>query len=460
MTRALREDTIAAISTPLGEGAIAVIRISGKHALDCIGPIFKSSQPLDKTTSHRAIHGWIVDYEETVDEVVVTYFAGPHSYTGEDVVEISCHGGYYLPGRILELVCKMGARPALPGEFTQRAFLNGKMDLVQAEAVADLIRSKTEAGRKSAILQLRGELSKRISHLRAQLIEICSLLELELDFSEEDVVFASREDMVQKLEKILEVIQKLLSGFEVGRIYREGIRIVLIGKPNVGKSSVMNCLLEKERVLVTEIPGTTRDTVEDVLDISGVVAMITDTAGIRDTEDPIEKESIKRAQQAFEQADLVLCVLDLSVPLSKEDLDLIQMVKAKQKKTFFIFNKMDLPSQWEKTSLDLPENATIFKISALKKEGILELLNALRSEVHFGAFQKDEVLLTNIRHKNALESAMQKIHHARSSLLNGLSQEFVSVDLRGAMEELAEITGEIVTEEILDHIFSHFCIGK
>ncbi len=460
MTSALREDTISAISTPLGEGAIAVIRVSGKHALDCIRPIFKSSQPVDKKVSHRAVHGWIVDGSETIDEVVLTYFPGPHSYTGEDVVEISCHGGYYVPRRILELVCKMGARPALPGEFTQRAFLNGKMDLIQAEAVADLIRSKTEAGRKSAILQLQGELSKKISRLRAQLIEISSLLELELDFSEEDIVFASREELIRKLDGILEEIQKLISGFELGRIYREGIRIVLIGKPNVGKSSLMNCLLEKERVLVTEIPGTTRDTVEDVLDISGVVAIITDTAGIRDTEDPIEKESVKRAQQALDRADLVLFVLDTSSALSKEDIDLIEMVKEKQKKVIFIFNKMDLPAQWEVSSLNLLENATIFRISALKKEGISELLNALRREVHFGAFQKDEVLLTNVRHKNALESAMMKITQARDTLKGGLSQEFVAVDLRGAMDDLAEITGEIVTEDILEHIFSHFCIGK
>lgn len=460
MTKALREDTISAISTPLGEGAIAVIRVSGKQALDCIRPIFKSSVPLDEKVSHRAIHGWIIDGEEIIDEVVVTYFAGPHSYTGEDVIEISCHGGYYVPAKILELVCRMGARPALPGEFTERAFLNGKMDLIQAEAVADLIRSKTEAGRKSAILQLQGELSKKISSLRSQLIEIGSLLELELDFSEEDIVFTSREDLIQKLDKICEQIQKLLSGFELGRIYREGIRIVLIGKPNVGKSSLMNCLLEKERVLVTEIPGTTRDTVEDILDISGVVAIITDTAGIRDTEDPIEKESVKRAQQALERADLVLFVLDMGSPLSKEDLDLIQMVQEKQKRVFYILNKTDLPAQWDMISLPLPENATIFRISALKKEGISQLIEALRAEVHFGAFQKDEVLLTNIRHKNALESALAKIEKAKNSLMNGLSQEFVTLDLRGAMDDLAEITGEIVTEDILNHIFSHFCIGK
>lgn len=460
MPRTLRDETIVAISTPLGEGAIAVIRISGKDALECIRPIFKSSQPMDEKVSHRAIHGWIVEGEETIDEVVLTYFRSPHSYTGENVVEISCHGGYYVPQRILELVCKMGARPALPGEFTERAFLNKKMDLIQAEAVADLIRSKTEAGRKSAILQLQGELSKKISHLRAQLIEISSLLELELDFSEEDMVFAPREELLQKLDDILQEIQKLLSGFEFGRIYREGIRIVLAGKPNVGKSSLMNCLLEKERVLVTEIPGTTRDTVEDVLDISGVVAIITDTAGVRETEDPIEKESVKRAQQALDRADLVLCVLDTSSSLSREDLDLIQLVKEKQKKAIFVFNKIDLPSQWKKSSLDLPESATIFRISALKREGITELLNALKAEVHFGAFQKDEVLLTNIRHKNALESAMKKLIQAKLSLQNGLSQEFVALDLRGAMDDLAEITGEIVTEDILSHIFSHFCIGK
>lgn len=460
MPRTLRDETIVAISTPLGEGAIAVIRISGKNALECIRPIFKSSQPMNEKVSHRAIHGWIVEGEETIDEVVLTYFRSPHSYTGENVVEISCHGGYYVPQRILELVCKMGARPALPGEFTERAFLNKKMDLIQAEAVADLIRSKTEAGRKSAILQLQGELSKKISHLKAQLIEISSLLELELDFSEEDMVFAPREELLQKLDDILQGIQKLLSGFEFGRIYREGIRIVLAGKPNVGKSSLMNCLLEKERVLVTEIPGTTRDTVEDVLDISGVVAIITDTAGVRETEDPIEKESVKRAQQALDRADLVLCMLDTSSSLSKEDLDLIQLVKEKQKKTIFVFNKIDLPSQWKKSSLDLPENATIFRISALKREGITELLNALKAEVHFGAFQKDEVLLTNIRHKNALESAMKKLIQAKLSLQNGLSQEFVALDLRGAMDDLAEITGEIVTEDILNHIFSHFCIGK
>jgi tRNA modification GTPase len=459
---AYQKDTIAAVSTPPGEGGIAVIRISGKDALAILQAVFYTKKSVSEIQNHRAVTGWISDGAESVDEVIVTYFQHPQSYTGEDVVEISCHGSMYISRRILELFFRKGARPAQPGEFTLRAFLNGKMDLAQAEAVADLVHAKTEASRKAALNHLEGHLSKQIQSLREKLIHVCSLLEIEMDFSEEDINFTSRKELGTLLEKIHYEIEALINSFERGRICREGIRIVLVGKPNVGKSSILNCLLEKERAIVTEIPGTTRDTVEDVLDIGGVLTFITDTAGIWATSDPIEKEGVRRAQLAIEQADLVLLVFDGSAPTNQDDEALISKVQQTGEKILFIVNKTDLPSAWEsdKLSRRFPK-VPVFEISALKKTGVLKLVKTLEENIVSGEIQpKGEVLLTNVRHKDCLVKAKTGIIKAEASLRSRMSQEFIVMDLRGALDHLGEITGQTAGEEILKHIFSSFCIGK
>jgi tRNA modification GTPase len=457
-----QQDTIAAVSTPPGEGGIAVIRISGKDSYPTIKSIFRALDGVSEIPDHSAVHGWIMDGNECVDEVIVTFFHHPRSYTGDDVIEISCHGSPFISRRILEMLFQKGVRPAKPGEFTLHAFLNGKMDLTQAEAVADLIHAKTEASRKIAVDQLDGHLSKRIQNIRKQLIHACSLLEIELDFAHEDIQFASKRELETLLEKCRTDIEALIDSFNRGRICREGIRIVLIGKPNVGKSSILNCLLEKERAIVTDIPGTTRDTVEDILDIRGVLAYITDTAGICETSDPIEKEGVFRAEQALGKADLVLLVFDKSTPINTDDEQLYSRVRQIGKESILIVNKTDLTSAWELDRLpnNFP-NTSVIEISTITGEGIQELVKALEAAILSDGLMHDgEVMLNNVRHMNCLVKAKNEIQKAEASLFNGMSEEFVAVDLRGALEHLGEITGQFVDDEILEKIFSSFCIGK
>ncbi len=454
-------DTIAAISTPPGESGIAVVRVSGKNCMTIAQSVFRREGGGDRFEIRKATHGWVGDGDEIVDETVMTFFEEPHSYTGEDVVEFSCHGSPFIAGRILELLIQKGARQARPGEFTLRAFLNGKMDLIQAEAVADLIHAKTELSRRIAMNQLEGRLSQQIKSMVENLVQLCSLLELELDFSEEDLEFTSRKKLTTHLDSISTQMDAFIAGYNRGRIRREGIRIVIVGKPNVGKSSILNCLVEKERAIVTDIPGTTRDTVEDVLDIGGVLTFITDTAGIRQTSDPIEKEGVRRAEHALEKADIVLLILDRSLALNDNDFSLMEKIEKLKKRFFGIVNKTDLKPAWIAGDLSLDKRSIpVFEISATMKTGILELVQALEKEILSEGNTKKEIFLSNIRHKDCLVQAQKSIVKARNSLENGMSQEFIIMDLRAALDHLAEITGEAVDEGILNRIFSSFCIGK
>jgi tRNA modification GTPase len=458
----LKDETIAAVSTPPGEGGISVIRISGARAYDVIKTVFQPRYGNSHLKNRNARYGWIKNGAESVDDVVVIYFKNPNSYTGEDVVEINCHGNPYICNQILNLLFRHGARPAYPGEFTFRAFLNGKMDLAQAEAVADLIHVKTEESRKAASNQLNGGLSNRIKEIRENLIHLCSLLEIELDFTEDDIGFTSKEEVFHLLQNIQKSIEMLLMSYDRGKICKEGIRIVIAGKPNVGKSSLLNCLLEKERAIVTELPGTTRDTVEDILDIAGFLACITDTAGVRQTLDPIEKEGILRTENAIANADLVLLVLDISHPITQEDSFLLTSVNRLKKKTFIVVNKMDLPACWKSDEITPAHpKDSIFYISALKKIGIQDLTQALESNIVSGrAKGNEETLLTSARHRQCVIKANEDIKMAERAIIEKMSQEFIAMDIRGAIDHLGEILGLAVEEEIINNIFSKFCVGK
>ena len=459
------EDTIAAISTPAGKGGLAVLRISGPDAVRITDKIFQSTGKLTRFENHRAYHGWIREGNESIDEVVVTLFKAPDSYTGEEVVEISCHGGVFVSRRILEMILAQGARPAEPGEFTQRAFMNGKIDLSQAEAVAALIQSQTEASRRVAVYQLEGKLAEKLNKIREDLIRLASLLEIELDFGEEDVQFANRNEIQDKLRAIKVEIEKLICTYERGKVCREGIRMVILGRPNVGKSSILNALVEKERAIVTEIPGTTRDLIEDILDIEGILFAITDTAGIRDKKDvsdPIEKEGIQRSERALQSSDLVLLVFDNSQPIHADDKSVIQLVKREKKDIIAVINKTDLKSRIEKKRLYERLNGIRFvKVSALNRKGIDALIQVLKDQALSEGLPKEgDLVLTSLRHRNNLVRANKSIIQAEESLKKNMSQEFIALDLRGALESIGEITGQTTPEDVLNHIFSEFCIGK
>ncbi|MBN2029131.1 tRNA uridine-5-carboxymethylaminomethyl(34) synthesis GTPase MnmE [bacterium] len=455
-------DTIAAISTPPGEGGIAVVRMSGTSSLSIIRKVFRGKNPIQKNSKGQVYHGWIVEKDEPIDEVVLTLFHSPHSYTGEDVIEVSCHGGLFISRRILEVLIQYGARPAEPGEFTQRAFFNGKMDLTQAEAVADLIRAKTESARRVAIYELEGHLSGRLQKIREDLIKICSLLEVELDFGEEDIMFVSRKEIKHLLIKTRGELQHFVDSYRRGKVCREGIRMVIAGRPNVGKSSLLNGLVERERAIVTEIPGTTRDTVEDVLDIEGFLFTVTDTAGIRETQDPIEREGVRRTEKVLDISDLVLLVFDGSESLNREDEMIVRRVKEMRKPVIVLINKIDLKQQINIHKLKkwFPDEE-VLRISALKKEHVSRLVQTLKGTAISGGIPHEgEVLITRARHKNCILHAIELIKKAEASLRKSMSQEFIVMDIRGALDVLGEMIGKTVTDDILNQIFSDFCVGK
>ncbi|HDQ46260.1 MAG TPA: tRNA uridine-5-carboxymethylaminomethyl(34) synthesis GTPase MnmE [bacterium] len=455
-----QQDTIVAIATPPGTGGVAVIRLSGPRAVPVVGACLDIG--VGRLKNRHAVHGWIREDGEPVDEVVVTRFQGPHSYTGEDVVEIGCHGGPYVSRRIVELLIRHGARPARPGEFTERAFLNGRMDLSQAEAVADLIRARTEASRRAAVYQLEGKLSERIRQVRDALIRLCGLLEIELDFGEEDVEFASREELCGEISASITLCDGLLESYERGRACREGVRVAITGSPNVGKSSLLNVLIEKDRAIVTEHPGTTRDIIEEVLDIAGVLFIISDGAGLRESDDPAEREGVRRAESRIRSADIVLLVLDGSRTLLPEEARRIRSVLTMNPNILPVLNKADLPRRiTEKDATDYFEGRDILSVSAKTGQGIPELVRRLGESALSGALPREgEVLLTRARHFHAVRTARERLAEAGRAAAAGISQEFVALDLRGALDALGEITGETTAEEILNGIFSGFCVGK
>ncbi|MCJ7813693.1 tRNA uridine-5-carboxymethylaminomethyl(34) synthesis GTPase MnmE [bacterium] len=456
------DDTIAAISTPLGEGGIAIVRLSGPASVSIIRKVFRGKKDVQKNSDKQIYHGWIVDKNEPIDEVLLTLFHAPHSYTGEDVVEVNCHGGVFVSRRILELLIQNGARPAEPGEFTQRGFFHGRIDLSQAEAVADLVRAKTEAARRVAVYQLEGRLSSRLKEIREQLIKVCSLLEIELDFSEEDITFVSRKEIVILLRETRREIQIFLGSFDRGKVCREGIRMAIVGRPNVGKSSILNSLVERERAIVTEIPGTTRDTVEDVLDIHGILFTVTDMAGIRETQDPVEQKSVLRAMKAIDMSDLVLLVFDGSENLNIEDEMIVRRVKDMKKQVMVVVNKIDLEQKIDNRQLERwMSGMKLHCVSAVSREGFPELIRAVEEAVlSDGLPHEGEVVITRARHRHCIVRCAKLIRKAEVSLRKGMSQEFIALDLKGALDALGEITGQTVTDDILSRIFSEFCVGK
>lgn len=454
--------TVAAVSTPPGEGGIAVIRLSGPQATEIVAPLFRGVNLLFDATARTAYHGWLAQGETYLDEVVITVFPGPHSYTGENVVEISSHGGTWVTRRILDALIAAGAEPAPAGEFTRRAFLNGRLDLAQAEAVADLIKAKTEASRRVAVAHLRGRLTERLDSIRERLLSICAFLELELDFSEEDVEFTSPAEVSESLAAAIQEIETLISSYARGRVCREGFRLVIAGRTNVGKSSLLNALIERERAIVTDIPGTTRDTIEDVLDMDGICFTITDTAGIRETLDPVEQEGVRRTRIAITDADMVMAVFDGSVPLSPEDAAVLDAVQKSGKPMLVAINKSDLKQQIDPALLreEIP-GGEIVAVSAKTQSGIPDLVACLEeAALHGGLPESGEVVITHARHHAALKQARQSFLAARETLDSGLSQEFVVLDLRAGLDALAEITGAVTSQDVLSLIFSEFCIGK
>ncbi|WP_036384355.1 tRNA uridine-5-carboxymethylaminomethyl(34) synthesis GTPase MnmE [Muricauda sp. MAR_2010_75] len=452
-------DNIVALATPSGTGAIAVIRISGPDAVSIADSIFKSvkGKELSKQKSHTIHLGHVVDDGKILDEVLVSIFKGPYSYTGENVVEISCHGSPYIQQQIIQLVLRKGCRAASAGEFTLRAFLNGKMDLSQAEAVADLIASDSEAAHDIAMQQMRGGFSNEIQKLREELLNFASLIELELDFSQEDVEFADRTQFNELLNRISEVLKKLIDSFALGNVIKHGIPVAIVGQPNVGKSTLLNVLLNEERAIVSDIAGTTRDTVEDQISLNGINFRFIDTAGIRETVDVVEKIGIERTFDKIEKARLIIFLFD-RMDFDRSELKRIQN-RYPNKQLVPICNKVDLleQSQIEELRKEIPE---VLFLSAKNKTGIPELEKKLLALVDSGALSGDETIITNSRHYDALLKALEEIQKVKEGMEMGLASDLMAIDIRQALFHLGEITGSVTTDDLLGNIFSNFCIGK
>lgn len=454
------EDTICAIATPPGEGAIAIIRLSGKNAIPVCDKLYQSPKKGKKLIDQapNTVHyGSIVERETTIDEVVATIFKEPHSYTGENTVEIACHGSLFVQQSLLQAFIRAGARQAQAGEFTMRAFLNGKLDLSQAEAVADLIASKTKAAHRTALQQMRGGITSELQSLRSSLLEFASLLELELDFAEEDVEFADRKQLTMLIQKIAQHTKRLLKSFDVGNAIKNGIPVAIVGQPNAGKSTLLNALLNEDRAIVSEIPGTTRDTIEDSIVIDGIAFRFIDTAGLRHTGDAIENLGIARTHKTIENAEIVILVTEPEAQ-GMQLMQTIESILDKQKKLIVAMNKIDI----QETILhDAFKNhfKTVF-ISAKKRQNMDELLQTLVELSGYKLYEQDDVIVTNTRHYEALNKTNHAIERITNGLQNNLSNEFIAQDIREALHYLGEITGQISNDEILGTIFSKFCIGK
>ena len=465
-----QQQPIAAIATPVGEGGIAVIRVSGKGAMDKVEGCFKGKD-LTLAETHTVHFGKIIKKDgRVVDEVLATIFRSPKSYTGEDTVEISCHGGVLVTQAVLETILEQGVRSAEPGEFTQRAFLNGKLDLDQAEAVADLIHAKSIKAVDAAHQQLEGRLGKHIKEFRQQIIDATAMVELELDFIEEDVEFANKEQLRKLLTDVDEEIGRLLDTYETGRLVKDGVRTVFIGRPNAGKSTLLNTLVGSERAIVTEIAGTTRDTIDADWSYEGLLFKLIDTAGLRDTEDIIEAEGVKRSQKAFEQADLVVYLKDLSIPMDQAEREEIAGFQKRAAKTPFLLvgTKLDLnqsaPDSFSGQSGSAEKEERIhydLKISAIEEQNIDGLKKLMKQRaLENKDYDTSSLLVTSSRHRDALQKARENMQRAIQALDQGMTGDFLSIDLRSALKELGTITGEITNEHVLDSIFARFCIGK
>ncbi len=449
-------DTIAAIATALGIGSISIIRISGEKAITIVNRIFKGAD-LKEVDSHTIHYGFIMNGAEKIDEVLVTVMRAPKSFTTEDVVEINCHGGIAATNKVLEMLLINGIRLAEPGEFTKRAFLNGRIDLLEAEGIMDLIEAKTEKKRSLALSQMGGKISNLIRDLRKDIVEIISHIEVNIDYPEyEDIEVLKKEDILPKLEKIDQKINHILKESNDASIIEDGILTAIIGRPNVGKSSLLNVLLDEEKAIVTDIPGTTRDIVEGLVPIDGILLKIIDTAGIRNTEDKVESIGVKKSYDFIEKADLILFVLNYNQSLTREDLQILE--KIKNKNYIVVINKVDLERRIEVEKL--PYEKTVY-MSALKKSGVEKIKTKIHEMYHLEKLEtQDPTYLTNARSLALLEKAKISLENGRKALENGICVDMAEIDIREAWSILGEITGDTYTNELIDELFSRFCLGK
>lgn len=457
----MKQDTIAAIATAMSNSGIGIIRISGEQAFTVIREIFRTKQgrKLDHIVSHRVHYGLICDGDEIIDEVLVLVMKGPHSYTAEDTVEIDCHGGVLMMKKILETVIKYGARPAEPGEFTKRAFLNGRIDLSQAEAVIGVINAKNQYALKSSVGQLTGSVSNRIKDLREKIIYEIAFIESALDDPEHISLDGYGGRLADNLEPMIGEIEKLVASSDNGRVMTEGVRTVILGKPNTGKSSLLNVLVGEERAIVTDIAGTTRDTLEENIRLQGISLNVVDTAGIRETEDVVEKIGVSRAKNMADEADLIIFVVDASIPLDKNDKDIIELIQ--NKKAVVLLNKTDLEMRVTKEYLEKMTGHVVIPVSAKEETGIDMLEQEIKSMFYQGEIDfNDEVYITNVRHKTALAEALTSLKMVRQSVVDGMPEDFYSIDLMNAYEVLGSVIGESVEEDLVNEIFSKFCTGK
>ena len=458
------DDTICALATPAGTGAIAVLRVSGKETFSIINSLFQpySKESFPEMEPYKVALGKLSDGDKPVDEVLITKFVAPHSYTGEDVVEISCHGSWYIQQEMLRVLIDNGCRMASPGEFTLRGFLNGKMDLSQAEAVADLIASNSATSHTIAFRQMRGHFSKRIQQLRQQLLDFAALIELELDFSEEDVEFANREKLIDLLDTMSTELTQLIESFAMGNVLKNGIPVAIIGKPNVGKSTLLNAIFNEEKAIVSEIPGTTRDAIEDVLVIDGVSFRFIDTAGLRDSDDTIESMGIERTYEKIKQASIILYMFDAATPMEEINETITEFrekIDDPLKHLILIANKIDLLEEIPHSFKDLVELETIF-VSAKRKENINMINESLLKSVSIGVEEANQSIVASSRHYHALIETLKSLEQVHQGVHQDISGDLLSSDLRAALHHLGTITGEITNDELLGNIFGRFCIGK
>ncbi len=468
----MKTDTIAAIATAMSNSGIGIIRISGDQALKTAGRIFRTpggrSLDFEKVPSHTIHYGYIWNEDEKVDEVLLMVMKGPRSYTTEDTVEINCHGGVRMVRKILEIVIQHGARTAEPGEFTKRAFLNGRIDLSQAEAVADVISARNEYALKNSMEQLGGALSRRVKELRAQILYEIARIESALDDPEHISLDGYSDELLEKIGIISSEIEGLIRSADDGKVITEGIKTVILGKPNAGKSSLMNVLIGQERAIVTDVAGTTRDTLEEHIDLQGISLNVVDTAGIRDTEDVVERIGVERARKAAREGNLLIYVVDGSTPLDENDEEIMALIRRDpsvdefvDKKVIVLLNKTDLKICVEKEDLEQLTGRRVIPISAKEEQGIDDLTDEIRRMFFHGELKfNEEVYITNVRHKEALHDALESLNMVRNSIIQGLPEDFYSIDLTDAYENLGKIVGESVGDDVVNEIFAKFCMGK
>ncbi|MBC2851103.1 tRNA uridine-5-carboxymethylaminomethyl(34) synthesis GTPase MnmE [Cetobacterium sp. 8H] len=453
-------DTIAAISTPRGEGGIGIVRMSGSDALCILTKIFRpiSNKKVNELRNFSINYGHLYDGETLIDEVLVSIMKGPNTYTKEDIVEINCHGGFLITEKVLELVLKSGARIAEIGEFTRRAFMNGRLDLTQAEAVIDLIHGKTDKSISLSLNQLRGDLREQIEILKKQLLDVSAHVNVVLDYPEEGIDDPLPDDLVDNLHNVINTTDTLIRSYNKGKMIKEGVKTAIVGKPNVGKSSLLNSVLREERAIVTHVAGTTRDIIEEVINLNGIPLVLVDTAGIRNTDDLVENIGVEKSKELIDKADLVLFVVDNSRELDDEDLKIHERINSD--KVIGLINKTDVESKLDITPLTKIKKW--IKISALEKIGIDAMEDEIYKYIVSGHVEdsSEKLVITNVRHKSALEKTKQAVENIFETIDMGLPMDLIAVDLKEALDSLSEVTGEISNEDLLDHIFSNFCVGK